>query len=1647
MDTLITDAPKASPLSGLARMSRRVLFAIPLMAAVFASPGQAQTCDPEVLYDTITSSFHQTVAQRTDGSWAGWGQDMSNSGTANITSPQDLNAANYAALGAHTPYLVTTGSTSTTHQSVMLTSDGLYAWGRQNVIVPQGGGYTSGTAFQKLTFGSDGNGMPAGVAPSNVAQLFSTWKALTIVTKNGQAWTLVTSSGSGTIPITGDNTASDNTWHRVSTAANTPLTSVVALRGQVSSDTRGAFMALTSDGRAWTWGRQTLLGDGTVATDRGFATEMLLPHQADFALLGANEAALHATVQNSAPKMIGVTGATIRNTARINSYFVLYENGRLFSMGANDERQLGDFTTTNRTTWVAVLKPSAGDANVHDGAFDNVRTISVQEHDRAQTGAGGPAAALITNGGVLYTWGTNNGRMIGRKHGNNPSANNPTTPSPAGPAFTSAETLADGCTTNAARACHPGIPQGFLPGSHFAKLVEVGGHTTVYMRERSAKFCYVGHRIAGSMGHGIADTVEDYGPFNCEETPVINICGSTGYDYGDAPFVYEAGGGGNLASHFYIEQELPNPPDPLQPITNRLYLGDNWPRVNDDTPHNVVIQTDNMAPSGDCGNWPGPGCEEDAVVGALPEAEDTDTTYSLTIKVNNRALNADKEAVPARLYAWVDWNNDSQFSANEFVASGSSDVSGALALTGGALIVPACAPLPTPPAECQAGSGEHAVTLSWTGLAGLTPGWRYVRLRVTTASNLADNPLGGIDERALKFAGDGEMEDFRLLIKEFNAPENEPPIGIDVHADQVPINAPPVQLQVGGLPAALQGWDGDGSVVSYRIQTLPACHVAVPAPPAPLPANSCRLYKMVGSTRMLLTAGEPITLAQAQNLWFETNQTTGTFFTFRAIDDDGDESVNRACDSLVDDCDNTDLPGALVAPARDAIFTIPVAMPNVSVTKDTGALVEVAPGASFDYTITVTNAGPGWTANSVVVQDQLPAGMVATAVAGANCGAMPSAAGALLTCTVAGPIAAGDNVPFTLTVTAPSGSGAITNYVATHPPGDGNPPSTPPGTGCNPATTSCDDHPITLLAPNVSVTKTSSATEVAPGASFDYTLTVTNNGGAPTAATVVVQDQLPTGMTATAVVGATCTPALPSGGLLTCTVPGPIAAGGNAAFTLTVTAPATTGTATNYAATNPDGGGGNPPSPPGAGCNPATTSCANVPVDVVAPRVSVTKTSSATEVAPGASFTYTLTVTNGGTAPTAATVVVQDQLPTGMTATAVSGATCTPALPSGGLLTCTVPGPIAAGGNAAFTLTVTAPATTGQVINYAATNPDGGGGNPPSPPGAGCNPATTSCANVPVDVVAPRVTVTKTSSVTEVAVGGSFDYTLTVTNGGTAPTAATVVVQDQLPTGMTATAVSGATCTPALPSSGLLTCTVPGPIAAGGNAAFTLTVTAPATTGTATNYAATNPDGGGGNPPSPPGAGCNPATTSCANVPVDVVAPRVTVTKTTDITEVIAGASFTYTLTVTNNGTAPTAATVVVQDQLPAGMVATAVSGATCTPALPSTAGALLTCTLPGPIAVGGGTAAFTLTVTAPATPGSLINYAATNPDGSGSNPPTPPGTSCDPVTTSCDNAPIIIRGVATPPRSIPVDSPWALLLLGMGMLLLGGGAVRRRLG
>src|SRR5690606_29737158 len=225
------------------------------------------------------------------------------------------------------------------------------------------------------------------------------------------------------------------------------LEGVFALRGQVgTSNVRGAMMALTNNSgviEAWTWGPSGFLGNGTGVASRTHAVRMTLPA---------------APVLGAVPKMIGVTG---QNNNAGNSYFVLFDSGHLFALGYNAQRQLGDFTTTTQTSWVPVLKPSttgANPANTPNGAFTDVKYISVQEHDSG--GTGGAAAALITQGGVLYVWGSNNGRMIGRIQ-------------------TAAGRVADGCSDTSNNICHPGIPEAFLPSAHFAKLVEVGGHTTV----------------------------------------------------------------------------------------------------------------------------------------------------------------------------------------------------------------------------------------------------------------------------------------------------------------------------------------------------------------------------------------------------------------------------------------------------------------------------------------------------------------------------------------------------------------------------------------------------------------------------------------------------------------------------------------------------------------------------------------------------------------------------------------------------------------------------------------------------------------------------------------------------------------------------------------------------------------------------------------------------------------------------------------------------------------------------------------------------------------------------------------------------------------------------------------------------------------
>ncbi|MFM1915080.1 MAG: hypothetical protein RLZZ531_749, partial [Bacteroidota bacterium] len=658
----------------------------------------AQGCDPQSLYDVIGSAYHQSVAQKSDGSWSAWGALMGSNGTTAVLSPQEINVTNYAALTG-TPILTSTASagSGSSEQTILLTTTGLFAWGTEGVTIHAN--ITSSTTFQKLTIAGQTNGLPSGVVPSDVTMLLALNKALAIVTSGGSLYVLNASGASG---YNGDGTStgiSSDAWHQVKLNSTTNLTNVIAVRGQITSATKGAFMALTNNNGTYgiyTWGLSTYLGDGSaVGTSLNYATAMTMP-------------------ASITPKMIAVTGGS--SVARNNSYFVLATNGQLFALGSNDMKQLGDFTTTERKSWVNVKQNATTN-------FNNINFISAQEHD-----AKFPAAGAITSSGDLYLWGQNGGNMLG--------------------------------AVTADASYDPFLPGGFTSGVDVAKIVEIGGHTSVYLKENSAKFCYVGHKTAGSMGDG---TSVDANPFvfDCDATPVINICGSTGWDFGDVPIAYENGGGSNYCMHFYVAD-----PD--------VYIGTSQPSANDENPHSVVIATDNNGTNGD-------GVEENGV-SSFPTMLNTSTSYTFPITVFNNT------GATANLYAWVDWNNNGKFQSSELYTT-----------------------------TVTSSATSQIKTAAFSGLSALTDGRRYVRIRLSTFALTDNTGTTAVDERSLGFLADGEVEDHSFFVTTSNPNPNVAPVTNNVaNSGIIPLNASATDIDSGSSS------DSDGTVVAYRILSLPS---------------------------------------------------------------------------------------------------------------------------------------------------------------------------------------------------------------------------------------------------------------------------------------------------------------------------------------------------------------------------------------------------------------------------------------------------------------------------------------------------------------------------------------------------------------------------------------------------------------------------------------------------------------------------------------------------------------------------------------------------------------------------------------------------------------------------------------------------------
>ncbi len=464
--------------------------------------------------------------------------------------------------------------------------------------------------------------------------------------------------------------------------------------------------------------------------------------------------------------------------------------------------------------------------------------------------------------------------------------------------------------------------------------------------------------------------------------------------------------------------------------------------------------------------------------------------------------------------------------------------------------------------------------------------------------------------------------------------------------------------------------------------------------------------------------------------------------------------------------------------------------------------------------------------------------------------------------------------PFTAKVVDSSGLGAAATTTSACNITVGPPPAPPPP----------------VLIPDMTISKSHTGTFTAGQAGATYTLTASNVGNTATTGTATVTDTLPVGITATAIGGTGWSCTLAS---LSCTRSDSLAP--FAAYpTITVTvniATSATGTLVNTAVV---GGGGE---------TNLTNDTATDPVTIVGlPDLTIAKTHVGTSFSPGGSVTFTLTASNVGAAPTTAVATVSDTLPAGLTATAISGPTWSCTLAP---LTCTIHSVLNQG--ASFPTDHRHGQYRGQcqgdvLINNATV---GGGGE--------VN-LTNDTANDSITVLVPDLTITKSHTGASFFSGGSVTFTLTASNVGAGPTVGTVTVSDTLPAGLSATAISGAapwSCTLAPLSCATTAVLAPGaaypPIAVMANITGS---------GTLVNNAAI---GGGGE---------TNLTNDNATDSIIVLVPDMTITKSHTGTAFTAGGTATFTLTASNIGPVPTFGTVTVTDSLPAGLTATAVSGA-----------------------------------------------------------------------------------------------------------------------
>jgi uncharacterized repeat protein (TIGR01451 family) len=670
--------------------------------------------------------------------------------------------------------------------------------------------------------------------------------------------------------------------------------------------------------------------------------------------------------------------------------------------------------------------------------------------------------------------------------------------------------------------------------------------------------------------------------------------------------------------------------------------------------------------------------------------------------------------------------------------------------------------------------------------------------------------------------------------------------------------------------------------------------------------------------------------------------------------------------------------------------TIPQPLVSISKSVDTSAL---PPGGDIIYTVTVANSGDV-PAIGTVVDDAIPAGIAAfawtcSASGGAVC---PNASGS-------------GAIHETLATFPPRGRVVyrITATVAASPPASVLNTSTanPPHGACFPDKSAppCAASVANPTEPIVAISKTAATARAVPGSTVRFALGVRNPGSVGANGTVV-DDPIPSGLvapfswTCSAVGGAVCPSPSGSGAIHQTLATFP--PGSEVVYTITA------GVAANPPASVVNQATATPPA--GGVCDDGSaSSCAASAAIPAAPQIGISKSANPNgTLMPAGSVTYTITANNGGSV-TAPGTLVHDEFPAGIasatwTCTAAGGAVC-PAASSGG----TVAPPAALldqtlatfppGSSVTWTVLATVnDAPPAQIVNTVrATSPDGGlclPGNTPAP-------CQASVMNSP----GPIVDIAKSANDSVAIPGGSVGFSVSVRNSGSVAADGTTL-NDPLPAGITGAswscAASGGAVCPAASGSGAITATIVS-FPPGGQLVYTIlaTVAAAPPAPTVVNTATIAP---------PPGGVCNGSGANpCVASVVLPVAAQIQLSKSAAPATATPGGTLTWTVSITNVGSADAADTLV-DDPIPGGVDPASVSwtcvasnGAAC--ANTSGSGAL-----DESIAVfpAGGRLVYTITATVSAEPPlSIVNTATATPPGDGRCAPANALPPCEADTTT----------------------------------------------